>query len=157
MVRAMQRLRPVIDRVSAARRAAEHIRAWNANRPDAFRDMGIQAIAEAREAFRPGVEGEVPRRGEDPLYDALEDLGRNLDSSPEGVDRACSHVLELASPTPSAHQTQAPERRVAQDRPSEDLADADVPAIEVVGGMRGIAGDAHRRPGDRAHPLDEEA
>lgn len=143
-----------VDRATAAREAAERIAAWDRSRPDQFRDMTIHAVAEAREAFREGPEGELPARGTDPLYEALEALAQEADASPEGVEAACQRVLALAG---SADRAETREGRVAQDRAAEDPTGGDVPPVHVVGGMRTVAADTESPPLHRADPLDEEA
>lgn len=98
MVRAMQTSAGV-DRNSAreaAVRAAERVAELNVERDDKFQDTAMGEMRLAFEAFRPDVEADLPDPGQDRLFDALTELTRELDASPETVSIACDRVLDLA-------------------------------------------------------------
>jgi len=100
MVRAMQPSAGMNDeaRRKAATRAAERISGLNLERDDTFRDAAMGEVRLACEAFRPDAEADLPGPGDDELFDALMELTRELDASPEAVSLACRRIEELASP-----------------------------------------------------------
>jgi hypothetical protein len=98
MVRAMQPHFRVQEqhRRAAVARAAAQIARWNADRDDDFQDKAMGEVRLAQDAFRADVGAELPPPGADPLLDALMELARSLDASPETVVSACDAALEAA-------------------------------------------------------------
>lgn len=92
------------------------IRAANADRTDDFQDIAMGEIRLALDAFRPepherqpGIEpdptdfeSDLAATRDDPLLDGLRELARELDASPEAVERACERVLALSRGEASA-------------------------------------------------------
>jgi hypothetical protein len=97
-------------RRAAAERAATRIAEANVEREDDFQDFAIGEIRLALDAFRhpmhdrqPGIEpdpdaseDDLPRRGENALLDALNELAREIDGSPDTIKTLCERVLGLA-------------------------------------------------------------
>ncbi|OGN77874.1 MAG: hypothetical protein A3G84_05195 [Chloroflexi bacterium RIFCSPLOWO2_12_FULL_71_12] len=103
---------------AAAERAAGRIDAANADRDDSFQDIASGELQLAFDAFRPppherqpgieddphAFEGDLPPRGENELLDALRDLARELDASPETVHRLAGRALELSREVSAARR-----------------------------------------------------
>lgn len=72
--------------------AAERVALWNEFRTDDFQDRVVRDISAAREHWR-GRDGELPRRGTDPAFDALLGMADAADGSPLAVRDACAAAL----------------------------------------------------------------
>lgn len=83
-------------RRTAVARAAKRIAQLNVERGDSFQDLATAAIDDAKDAFRSDVGAEMPGAHEDPVLDALMDLQRAIDASPEAVGAACDAALAAA-------------------------------------------------------------
>jgi hypothetical protein len=83
-------------RRAAVASAASSTAQLNVERDDDFQDSAMAGIRLAQDAFRTDVGAELPPPGSDPLLDALMELARSLDSSPEIVGAACDAALEAA-------------------------------------------------------------
>ncbi|TMB61991.1 MAG: hypothetical protein E6I57_05790 [Chloroflexi bacterium] len=77
------------------RDVAERVSLWNEFRTDDFQDAVAKLVFGARELWRQG-DGELPRRGTDPGFDALMDLVGAADSSPTAFRDAAARVLRAA-------------------------------------------------------------
>jgi hypothetical protein len=97
-------------REAAVARAVARIAELNAARDDAFQDAAMGEVRLAQDAFRADTGTELPAPGTDPLLDALMELTRSLDASPEAVAVACDAALEAAGVRLAA------EARAARDR-----------------------------------------
>jgi hypothetical protein len=84
------------QRRAAVARAVERIAELNLARDDDFQDAAMGEIRLAQDAFRAGTGAELPAPGSDPLLDALMEVTRSLDSSPETVATLCDAALEAA-------------------------------------------------------------
>ena len=82
-------------RADALAQVAERVALWNEFRTDGFQDSVARAVHDARENWRAG-DGCLPRRGEDPLFDALLGLTDMADASPTAVRDACAEALRAA-------------------------------------------------------------
>lgn len=71
---------------------AERIALWNEFRTDDFQDRVVREVSAAREHWR-GRDGETPRRGDDPAFDALVGMADAADGSPLAVRDACATAL----------------------------------------------------------------
>lgn len=89
------------DARQAVAQAARHIRLWNVARGDSFQDLAMGEIESARESFRSGMEEELPGPGDDPLFDRLLALARQLDASPETVQVLCDELLDASGEAPA--------------------------------------------------------
>lgn len=85
-----------LPRQAAVAAAASRIADLNAERGDTFQDLAMAEVRRARETFREDPAGETPAPGADPLFDALVEIERCLDASPETVATACDAALEAA-------------------------------------------------------------
>ncbi len=83
-------------RRAAVARAASAIARLNVERADGFQDAAMSEVRLAQDAFRADAGAELPGPGDDPLLDALMDLARSLDSSPEVVTASCDAALGAA-------------------------------------------------------------
>ena len=83
------------QRAEAVRDVAECVSLWNEVRTDDFQDHVIRLVNSTREHLR-DADGELPRRGTDPLDDALMGIADVADASPLAVRDACARVLEAA-------------------------------------------------------------
>ena len=83
------------DRADALADVAERVALWNEFRTDNFQDSVVRQVNGARERFR-GDDGELPRRGRDPVFDALMGMADAADSSPVAVRDACAEALRVA-------------------------------------------------------------
>lgn len=84
-------------RRAAVARAAAAIARLNVEREQHFQDAAMGAIRLAQDAFRDDAGSELPGPGDDTLLDALMDLARALESSPEDVGAACDAALDAAA------------------------------------------------------------
>lgn len=71
---------------------AERIALWNEFRTDDFQDRVVREVSAAREHWR-DRDGELPRRGADPAFDALLGMADAADGSPLAVRDACAAAL----------------------------------------------------------------
>ena len=74
---------------------AERVALWNEFRTDGFQDSVARAVSDARENWR-SDDGRLPRRGSDPMFDALLGLIDMADSSPTAVRDACAEAMRAA-------------------------------------------------------------
>ena len=83
------------DRADVLRAVAEQVALWNEFRTDDFQDNVVHHVNDAREAWR-GDDRELPRRGGDPMFDALLGMADMADASPIAVRDACAEALRAA-------------------------------------------------------------
>jgi hypothetical protein len=83
------------DRAEVLAEVAERIALWNEFRTDDFQDTVVHHVNDAREDWR-GDDGELPRRGGDPAFDALMGIADMADASPTAVRDACADALRAA-------------------------------------------------------------
>jgi hypothetical protein len=83
------------ERTDALRDVAERVSLLNEFRSDDFQDRVAKIVYGARELWR-DKDGELPRRGTDPAFDALMDLVGAADSAPLTFRDAASRVLRAA-------------------------------------------------------------
>lgn len=91
--------------------AASRIAHLNVERDDDFQDAAMGHVRLAQDAFRDDVGSGLPGPGTDALLDALMELARSLDASPETVGAACDAALEAADPQLAAGATASNARR----------------------------------------------
>jgi hypothetical protein len=84
-------LAPTRDKV--ARAFARHVLVLNDERTSNYRVAATRAFEEAKERFR-REDGELPARGEDPLFDKMRNVTVELESSPEALRAACMEIVE---------------------------------------------------------------
>lgn len=80
------------DRAAVARAFARHVLRLNEERQSNYRVAATRAFDEVRERFR-REDGELPARGDDPLFDKLLAIVEELEGSPEALRRACLEVV----------------------------------------------------------------
>ena len=73
---------------------AERVALWNEFRTDDFQDTVVRLVNSAREHWR--SDGDLPRRGADPMLDALLGMAEAADGSPMSVRDACADALRQA-------------------------------------------------------------
>jgi hypothetical protein len=83
------------ERADVVAGVAEHAALLNEFRTDAFQDEVVRLVNNARELWR-DAGGELPRRGADPLLDALNTIADVADSSPIAVRDACADAMRRA-------------------------------------------------------------
>jgi hypothetical protein len=83
------------DKAVALADVAERVALWNEFRTDDFQDSVVRQVNDARERWR-GEDGELPRRGRDPVFDALLGMADAADSSPVAVRDACAEALRVS-------------------------------------------------------------
>jgi hypothetical protein len=83
------------DRARVLAEAAERVALWNEFRTDDFQDSVNRVVNEARQSWR-GRDGELPKRGTDPMFDALMGLADECDASPIAVRDVCAVALRAA-------------------------------------------------------------
>lgn len=88
-------------RAEVLRAAAERIALWNEFRTDDFQDTVVRHVNDAREVWR-GDDQELPRRGGDPMFDALLGMADMADASPIAVRDACAEALRAADEVTTA-------------------------------------------------------
>ncbi len=96
---------PREDTRAAVARAASRVADLNAAREPHFRDAAMGEIRLAQDAFRADAGADLPGPHEDPLFDALTEVARSLDGSPEMVIAACDRALEAADALPAEGRT----------------------------------------------------
>ena len=74
---------------------AERVALWNEFRTDDFQDHVTRLVNSAREHWR-DHDGELPRIGSDPLFDALLNIADSADGSPTSVRDACAEAFRAA-------------------------------------------------------------
>jgi hypothetical protein len=83
------------DKADALADVAERVALSNEFRTDGFQDSVVRQVNDARERWR-GENGELPRRGRDPVFDALIAMADAADSSPLAVRDACAEALRVS-------------------------------------------------------------
>lgn len=83
------------ERAQTLSDVAERVALWNEFRADSFQDNVARAVNDARENWR-ADDGSLPRRGADPMFDALLGLVDMADASPTAVRDACADALRAA-------------------------------------------------------------
>lgn len=83
------------ERAEVLASVAERVALWNEFRTDDFQDTVVHHVNDAREGWR-GENGELPRRGGDPTFDALLGIADMADASPTAVRDACAEALRAA-------------------------------------------------------------
>ena len=83
------------ERAETLAEVAERVALWNEFRTDDFQDNVVHHVNDARERWR-GDGGNLPRRGADPLFDALMGLADMADASPVAVRDVCADALKVA-------------------------------------------------------------
>lgn len=89
------------DRADVLRAVAERVALLNEFRTDDFQDNVVHHVNDAREAWR-GDDRELPRRGGDPMFDALLGMADMADASPIAVRDACAEALRAADEVTTA-------------------------------------------------------
>ena len=79
-------------REGVAQAFAEHVLLLNEERTSNYRVAATRAFEEVKERFRRD-DGELPRQGEDPLFDKMLNVIAELESSPEALRAACADLL----------------------------------------------------------------
>jgi hypothetical protein len=80
------------DRAAVAREFAAHVLRLNEERQSNYRVAAIRAFDEMKERFRRD-DGELPRRGTDPLFDRVLAIVDELEGSPEALRAACQEIV----------------------------------------------------------------
>jgi|GEM_PF-2769885 len=88
-------MKAVNERVRVLAEAAERVALWNEFRSDDFQDSVVRLVNDARESWR-GRDGELPKRGSDPMFDALMGLADEADASPLSVRDLCAQAFRAA-------------------------------------------------------------
>jgi hypothetical protein len=83
------------ERAEIVDEVAERVALLNEFRTDDFQDEVVRLVSHARELWRDSG-GELPRRGADPLLDALNTIADVADSSPIAVRDACAAAMRRA-------------------------------------------------------------
>lgn len=83
------------ERAQVLAEVAERVALWNEFRTDDFQDNVVRLVNGARERWR-DKDGELPRPGTDPLFDALMGLAEAADGSPLAVRDAAARALAVA-------------------------------------------------------------
>jgi hypothetical protein len=83
------------ERAQALAKVAEQVALWNEFRTDDFQDNAVHEVNDARENWR-GEDGQLPKRGGDPMFDALMGIADMADASPIAVRDACAEALRAA-------------------------------------------------------------
>ena len=83
------------EKADALADVAERVALWNEFRTDGFQDRVVRQVNDARERWR-GEDGELPRRGRDPVFDALIGMADAAESSPAAVRDACAEALRVS-------------------------------------------------------------
>jgi hypothetical protein len=81
------------DREAVARAFAEHLLVLNDERTSNYRMAATHAFDEAKDRFRRD-DGELPRQGDDPLFDKMLTVMAELESSPEALRAACLEIVK---------------------------------------------------------------
>ena len=88
-------MRSTKEKADALAEVAERVALWNEFRTDNFQDNVVRRVHEARELWR-REDGNLPRRGSEPLFDALLGLADMADASPTAVRDVCAEALRAA-------------------------------------------------------------
>lgn len=81
------------DRGAVARAFAQHVLRLNEERQSNYRVAAVRAFDEVKERFRRD-DGELPARGDDPLFDKVRVIVEALEGSPEALREACLEIVE---------------------------------------------------------------
>ena len=79
-------------RAGVARAFAKHVLVLNDERTSNYRVAATRAFEEAKERFR-RKDGELPERGDEPLFDQMTAVMVELESSPEALRAACMEII----------------------------------------------------------------
>lgn len=79
------------SRDAVARAFAAHVLVLNAERTSNYRVAATRAFDEVKERFRRD-DGELPKAGEDPLFDRMAKVMAEIESSPEALRAACEEI-----------------------------------------------------------------
>jgi hypothetical protein len=88
-------MKPMKQRVELLAASAERVALWNEFRTDVFQDNVVRLVNDARESWR-GQGGDLPKRGADPMFDALMGLADECDASPIAVRDVCAEAFRAA-------------------------------------------------------------
>jgi hypothetical protein len=80
------------DRAAVAREFAQHVLRLNEERQSNYRVAAIRAYDEVKERFR-REDGELPARGDDPLFDRVLSIVDEIEGSPEALRAACMEIV----------------------------------------------------------------
>jgi hypothetical protein len=80
-------------REGVARAFVSHVFVLNEERTANYRVAATRAFEEAKERFRRD-DGELPKAGEDPLFDKMLNVVAELESSPDALRAACEEILQ---------------------------------------------------------------
>jgi hypothetical protein len=94
-------MKAMSQRVQLLADAAERVALWNEFRSDDFQDRVVRLVNDARESWR-GRDGDLPKRGSDPMFDALMGLADECDASPIAVRDVCAEAFRAAEEAPKA-------------------------------------------------------
>ena len=89
-------MQPVSERARVLADAAERVALWNEFRSDNFQDSVVRLVNDARENWRGGG-GDLPKRGSDPMFDALLGLADEAEASPIAVRDVCAEAFRAAA------------------------------------------------------------
>lgn len=89
-------MKPLAERARILAEAAERVALWNEFRSDNFQDTVVRLVNDARESWRGGG-GDLPKRGSDPMFDALLGLADEAEASPIAVRDVCADALRAAA------------------------------------------------------------
>ena len=84
------------ERAEVLASVAEHVALWNEFRTDDFQDNTVHEVNDARENWR-DEKGQLPRRGGDPMFDALLAMADMADASPIAMRDVCADALRAAA------------------------------------------------------------
>lgn len=88
-------MKPLAERARVLAEAAERVALWNEFRTDNFQDSVVRLVNDARENWR--SDGDLPKRGADPMFDALLGLADEAEASPIAVRDVCAEALRAAA------------------------------------------------------------
>ena len=86
---------PLSERARVLADAAERVALWNEFRSDNFQDSVVRLVNDARENWRSSG-GDLPKRGSDPMFDALLGLADEAEASPIAVRDVCAEAFRAA-------------------------------------------------------------
>jgi hypothetical protein len=88
-------MKTISERAQVLAEVAERVALWNEFRSDDFQDRVVRLVNGAREEWR-DANGDLPRRGSDPTFDALMALADESDASPIAVRDVCAQAFRVA-------------------------------------------------------------
>lgn len=88
-------MKPISERARVLAETAESVALWNEFRSDDFQDSVVRLVNGARENWR-APNGDLPKRGSDPMFDALLSLADESEASPLGVRDVCAEAFRAA-------------------------------------------------------------